>query len=118
MYYAIRSAALEEDSHKLQNTSQERHMQSSADTPIYSRRLREARQAKGLSQRALGVQAGISESSASARINRYETGVHQPDYQTLAALAKALLLPTAYFYAEDDDLAALIALYESNQPQR
>ena len=88
-------------------------MQSSADTPIYSRRLREARKAKGLSQRALGVQAGISESSASARINRYETGAHQPDYQTLSKLANTLGLPTAYFYAEDDTLAEVIATYHS-----
>lgn len=88
-------------------------MQSSTDTPIYSRRLREARQAKGLSQRALGVQAGISESSASARINRYETGVHQPDYQTLSKLANTLGLPTAYFYAEDDTLAEVIATHHS-----
>lgn len=90
-------------------------MQSSADTPIYSRRLREARQANGLSQRALGVQAGISESSASARINRYETGVHQPDYQTLSRLAAALGLPTAYFYAEDDALAEVIARHNTDQ---
>lgn len=43
------------------------------------------------------------------RINRYETGVHQPDLQTLQRLAKVPNLPVAYFYAEDDKLAQLIS---------
>ncbi|GHH52128.1 helix-turn-helix domain-containing protein [[Pseudomonas] boreopolis] len=76
--------------------------------PVYSRRLREAREAHGISQRALGIQAGLDEFVASTRVNRYETGVHQPDLQTLQRLAKVLGLPVAYFYAEDDELAQLI----------
>lgn len=78
------------------------------DIPVYSRRLRQAREAKGLSQRSLGIKAGIDEFVASTRINRYEKGIHQPDYQTLSLLAEVLSLPTAYFYAEDDLLANLI----------
>ena len=77
--------------------------------PVYSRRLREAREAYGISQRALGIEAGLDEFVASTRINRYETGVHQPDLQTLQRLAVILKLPVAYFYAEDDELAQLIA---------
>lgn len=76
--------------------------------PVYSRRLREAREAYGISQRALGIEAGLDEFVASTRVNRYETGVHQPDLQTLQRLAAILKLPVAYFYAEDDDLAQLI----------
>jgi len=76
--------------------------------PVYSRRLREAREACGISQRNLGINAGLDDFVASTRVNRYETGVHQPDLQTLQRLAKVLDLPAAYFYAEDDELARLI----------
>lgn len=76
--------------------------------PVYSRRLREAREAHDISQRALGIKAGLDEFVASTRVNRYETGVHQPDLQTLQRLAAILKLPVAYFYAEDDELAQLI----------
>ncbi len=77
--------------------------------PVYSRRLREAREAHEISQRSLGIAAGLDEFVASTRVNRYETGVHQPDLQTLQRLAAVLKLPVAYFYAEDDELAQLIA---------
>ncbi|WP_024870466.1 helix-turn-helix domain-containing protein [Pseudoxanthomonas suwonensis] len=76
--------------------------------PVYSRRLREAREALGISQKALGIQAGLDEFVASTRINRYETGVHQPDLHILKRLAEVLDRPLAYFYAEDDDLAEVI----------
>lgn len=76
--------------------------------PVYSRRLRQAREAYGISQRRLGIEAGLDDFVASTRINRYETGVHQPDLQTLKRLAVVLDVPVAYFYAEDDDLAQLI----------
>lgn len=76
---------------------------------VYSRRLREACEAHDISQRTLGIKAGLDEFVASTRVNRYETGVHQPDLHTLQRLAAALKLPVAYFYAEDDELAQLIA---------
>jgi transcriptional regulator with XRE-family HTH domain len=82
---------------------------------VYSRRLREAREAYGISQRALGIEAGLDEFVASTRVNRYETGVHQPDLQTLQRLAAILKLPVAYFYAEDDDLAQLIADFKGRK---
>lgn len=77
--------------------------------PVYSRRLREAREAHGISQRTLGIKAGLDEFVASTRVNRYEMGVHQPDLETIQRLAAILKLPVAYFYAEDDELAQLIA---------
>ncbi|WP_407353502.1 helix-turn-helix domain-containing protein [Luteimonas sp. R10] len=86
--------------------------------PVYSRRLREARDAHGISQRALGIRAGLDEFVASTRVNRYETGVHQPDLQTLQRLAKVLNLPVAYFYAEDDELARLIAEFKGKGKQK
>lgn len=75
-------------------------------------RLREARQVYGLSQRNLGIKAGLDDFVASTRVNRYETGVHQPDLQTIQRLANALEVPVAYFYAEEDDLAQMILEYQ------
>ena len=75
-------------------------------------RIREARMAKGLSQKALGISAGIDEFSASPRINQYERGKHTPDFAMLKQLAKALDVPTAYFYADDDWLAEAICSLE------
>jgi len=86
--------------------------------PVYSRRLREAREAYGISQRALGIEAGLDEFVASTRINRYETGVHQPDLQTLQRLAAILKLPVAYFYAEDNELAQLIANFKGRSKSK
>ena len=86
--------------------------------PVYSRRLREARNAHGISQRNLGIEAGLDDFVASTRVNRYETGVHQPDLQTLQQLAEVLGLPVAYFYAEDDELARLIAEFKGKSKRR
>ena len=41
-------------------------------------------------------------------MSRYETGVHEPSFEIAVKLAKALHLPAAYFYCEDDDLADLV----------
>jgi transcriptional regulator with XRE-family HTH domain len=79
---------------------------------IFCRRLKEARQAAGLSQKGLGIAAGIDEFVASTRINRYEQGVHEADAVTLANLAKVLDVPLAYFYAKDDRLARMILTFE------
>ncbi|RLL49810.1 XRE family transcriptional regulator [Mariprofundus sp. EBB-1] len=72
------------------------------------KRLKDARQAKGLSQKELGIAAGIDEFSASPRMNQYERGKHTPDFSMLKKLAKVLGVPTAYFYADDDWLASAI----------
>lgn len=76
--------------------------------PIYSYRQHEAREACGISQRNLDIEAGLNEFVASPHVNRYETGVHQPNLQTLRQPEEVLGLPLAYFYAEEDDLARLI----------
>jgi len=74
------------------------------------KRLRQARRAKGLTQKGLGEKAGIDAASASSRINQYEMEKHVPDYATARLLAKALAVPTAFFYAENDQLAELIKI--------
>lgn len=86
--------------------------------PVYSRRLREAREALDISQRNLGIMAGLDEFVASTRVNRYESGVHQPDLQTLQSLAAVLKLPVAYFYAEDDELAQLIRDFKGSAKRK
>lgn len=78
---------------------------------IFAKRLKEARQVTGLSQKRLGMKAGIDEFTASARVNRYERGVNEPDNATARSIAKALGVPTAYLYAEENDLAEMIKLY-------
>ena len=80
---------------------------------IFCRRLKQARLASGLSQKRLGIAAGIDEFVASTRINRYEKGVHEPGTEIVQKLAEVLRVPLAYFYAEDDDLAELMLVFLS-----
>lgn len=44
-------------------------------------------------------------------MSRYETGIHEPPFAVAVKLAKALRVPAAYFYCEDDDLAALVLVW-------
>lgn len=81
-------------------------------SPI-GRRLREARTARGLSQKQLGVNAGIDVFSASARINQYERDKHMPDFGTATRLAMVLGVPAPYLYADDDEVAEVLRLYSS-----
>lgn len=90
----------------------------SNDSPL-PLRLRQARERKGLSQRRLGLKAGLDEFSASPRINHYERGRHAPDYSTLSRLAWVLEVPVAFFFAGEDDLADWLLLWqEVPQPVR
>ena len=81
------------------------------NTSVITKRLYEARTAKGISQKQLGIAAGIDEFSASPRINQYERGKHVPDFATVERLALVLNVPTPYFYTRDDALAKLILRY-------
>lgn len=76
-------------------------------SPI-SQRLKEARLEAGLSQKELGVQAGIDQFSASARMNQYESEKHVPDFGTVKRISEVLGIPPAYFYCDDTDLADVI----------
>lgn len=75
---------------------------------IFGRRLKELRLDRGLSQKQLGILAGIDEFVASTRVNRYEKGVHQAGLAMAKQLADVLEVPMAYFYTEDDALAQLV----------
>ncbi|MGY3568411.1 helix-turn-helix domain-containing protein [Vibrio paucivorans] len=78
-------------------------------SPVPSR-LKEARKKAKLSQKALGVQIGMDEGSASARMNQYEKGKHAPDIQTLKLIAEELGVPLNYFFCEEESSAKLACL--------
>jgi len=83
----------------------------SLPTTLFGKRLRAARSRVGLAQDKLGVIIGMDEGSSSARISRYETGVHEPPFDTAARLALALHVPVAYFYCDDERLADFLIHY-------
>lgn len=71
-------------------------------------RLRVARTRAGLAQDRLGVLIGLDEGSSSARISRYESGVHAPPFGIARKLANVLGVPVAYLYCDDDTLAEML----------
>lgn len=77
-----------------------------------ARRLKEARSAVGISQKKLGILAGIDESSASVRISQYETGTHTPNILTLRNIGKVLGYPVEFFISDDDLTAELVRVIE------
>ena len=87
-----------------------------AKQPPISKRIKELRIKADLSQKRLGILAGIDEFSASARMNQYEKGKHIPDFTTIARFAKVLKVPACYFYAEDDEMAEMILAFGALSP--
>lgn len=81
------------------------------DLPLFARRLKAARVLAELSQERLGVEAGVDEFSASARINQYERGKHTPDVLMAGHLARVLNVPLAYFWAQTEAEADLLCLF-------
>lgn len=79
--------------------------------PVIASRLREARLQAGISQKAMGILAGIDEFTSSARVNQYEQGKHVPDFLTLEKFASVLNVPTEFFYARDDVMAEMLLLF-------
>lgn len=87
-----------------------------APSSIVGRRLRERREVLGLAQEKVGVAIGLDESSARARISRYELGVHEPPYETVKLLAKVLEVPPPYMYCADDKVATLLLTLHQLKP--
>lgn len=83
----------------------------SSNRSVFGRRLREARLRAGIAQDRLGVMIGLDEGCSSARMSRYESGVHEPPFQLVKLIAKVLGVSTAYFYCDDDRLAEIIRIY-------
>lgn len=84
----------------------------------FCRRFKEARLSKNISQQKLGYAIDLEESVASARINRYEKGIHPVDINTAARIAYVLDVPRAFFYADTDDMAKLVNIYHHLDPQQ
>jgi transcriptional regulator with XRE-family HTH domain len=82
-----------------------------AASGVWQKRLKEARLARGLSQKQLGIEAGLDEFVASTRLNRYEVGVHAPDFQMSVRLAKVLDVPVAYLYCDSDEVAKMLLAF-------
>ena len=79
---------------------------------VFGRRLRHARESRALTQIELGVLIGLDEGSSSARLSRYESGVHEPSTHTAQRIAAALGIPLAYLYCGDDALAEVILAFD------
>ncbi|WP_310736826.1 helix-turn-helix transcriptional regulator [Pseudoalteromonas sp. SG43-3] len=79
---------------------------------FFTERLKEARKRMKISQKELGVNIGMDPSSASGRMNHYETGRHMPDLATLKKLASELNVPVNYFFCESEESATLACLIE------
>lgn len=75
---------------------------------LVGKRIRSRREELGWSQEKLGVAIGLDESSSRARISRYELGNHEPQLATARNIAKALGVPLAYLYCEENDIAGLL----------
>jgi transcriptional regulator with XRE-family HTH domain len=85
---------------------------------VVAKRLRQARLRAGISQRQLGIQAGIDPFAASARINQYERGKHVPDVWTAARLAGVLAVPAPFLYAQGNALADWILAFDEVSASR
>nr|WP_227006933.1 MULTISPECIES: helix-turn-helix transcriptional regulator [Pseudoalteromonas] len=79
---------------------------------FFTERLKEARKRMKISQKELGIKMGMDPSSASGRMNHYETGRHMPDLTTLKKLATELNVPVNYFFCESEESATLACLIE------
>jgi transcriptional regulator with XRE-family HTH domain len=78
------------------------------------KRIREARKLARLTQEELGIKAGLDETVVSARMSQYENSKHTPDFSFIKKISKALNIPTAYFYCEEDELVELILKWKAS----
>ena len=91
-------------------------MSSSNSHRMFTKRLKEARLALGISQRELGRRIGLSEDVVSSRVTRYELGTSEPDFATASKLAKELGVPVAYLLSDNDALADIILAVAGMSP--
>lgn len=83
---------------------------------LFTKRLKEARLALGISQRELGRRIGLAEDVVSSRVARYELGTSEPDFATAGRLAKELGVPLAYLLADTEALGDIILLAATLSP--
>lgn len=86
---------------------------------LFAARLVQARELRGLSQRALGDRMGLGKEKGSSRINRYEHQVTAIGFDNLDKLAEILDVPVAYLLAENAAMAdAILELSKANKRQQ
>ncbi|MFT3898445.1 MAG: helix-turn-helix transcriptional regulator [Thermomonas sp.] len=86
---------------------------------LFAARLVQARELRGLSQRALGDLMGLGKEKGSSRINRYEHQVTAVGFDNLQKLAEVLEVPVAYLLAETPAIAdAILALSRMSDQER
>lgn len=84
---------------------------------MFAARLLQARQLRGLSQRALGDRMGLGKDTGSTRINRYESQASAIGFESLEQLAAALNVPPAYLLAESAPMADAILTLSGHPDQ-
>ncbi|UAN54626.1 helix-turn-helix transcriptional regulator (plasmid) [Serratia sp. JSRIV002] len=72
------------------------------------KRLKEAREAAGLTQKQLAELVAIEGVNLTSRLSNYEVGRFAPSFDFVVRVAKALDYPEYYFYVVDDDVAELL----------
>lgn len=85
---------------------------------LFAARLVQARQMRGLSQRALGDRMGLGKEKGSSRINRYEHQVTAVGFESLDTLAQVLEVPPAYLLADNQEMAQTILLFSNIAPEK
>ncbi|MBL8256426.1 MAG: helix-turn-helix transcriptional regulator [Pseudoxanthomonas mexicana] len=86
---------------------------------MFAARLIQARQLRGLSQRALGDRMGLGKQKGSSRINRYEHQVTAIGFDNLETLAQVLEVPVAYLLAENAVMAdTILAIGQADETRR
>ena len=83
----------------------------------FPKRLKQARDILGISQRELGILIGLEPDSASSRMNHYERGRHMPDFATLKRIAEELNVPIAFLFCECDEMAEMIKAFDNLVPE-
>lgn len=79
------------------------------------KRLKEAREAAGLSQEKLSELLGIEGVNTRSRLSNYEVGRFAPPFDFILRVAKVLDYPENYFYTVDDDFAKAVLEFHRNR---
>lgn len=78
------------------------------------KRLKEAREAAGLTQKQLAELVAIEGVNPTSRMSNYEVGRFTPSFDFVVRVAKALNYPEYYFYTIDDDIAEQLLKYHQS----
>lgn len=79
------------------------------------KRLKEAREAVGISQEKLSQLIGVEGINTRSRLSSYEVGRTEPPFNLIVKIAKVLDYPESYFYTIDDDFADNILQFHRNR---